>query len=117
MKKTLSVLVASLLSIGATTAHAEFLMYANNEAGGLIQFSDMSCSKITGFPKLKRMDGLSAAITDAQGNAVMLGCYKYVEPNLQVTWANGQMRFYRADGVTITAAGKRLFSQMGNNSN
>jgi hypothetical protein len=112
MKKTI---VATLLSAAALTAHAEFLMYANNEAGGLIQFSDMECSKITGYPKLQRMKGLGAAITDAQGNAVTLGCYQYVEPNLQVTWANGEMRFYRADGVTITAAGKRLFSQMKNN--
>jgi hypothetical protein len=114
MKKTI---VASLLAAAAFSAHAEFLMYTDNEAGGLIQFSDMACSKITGFPKLSHMQGLGAVITDAAGRAVLLGCYRYTEPNLQVTWANGEMRFYRADSVTFTAAGKRLFSDLSKTSN
>jgi hypothetical protein len=105
-------LVALAASAAVQAAHADIIMYANNEAGGLIQLSDMPCSKITGYPSLSSMSGYAASIIDSAGVARFIGCYQYTEPNFHVTWNNGNQRFYRAEGMTLTAAGKRLLSQL-----
>ena len=109
-------LVALAASAAVQAAHADIIMYANNEAGGLIQLSDMPCSKITGYPSLSSMSGLAASIIDSAGVARFIGCYHYAEPNFYVTWSNGSQRFYRAEGMTLTAAGKRLLSQLNSGS-
>ncbi|MDR5756986.1 hypothetical protein [Caballeronia sp. LZ035] len=106
MKRTLLAAAAALL---ATSAHATILMYTQNDAGGTIQFSDMPCTKIEGIPQLSSREGLTSVIIDGSGSAVGFGCYTYAEPNIVVTWQNGQQRWYNPAGLSITAAGKKLF--------
>lgn len=107
MKKTLSVLVASLLSIGAATAHATVLFYAPNTSGGTIQFSDMPCSDLKGAPRvLKKKTGLVSVIIDSGGSPVMFGCYSIHNPNIVVTWEDGSPRFYPVANVTWTDEGR-----------
>lgn len=106
MKRLAIVALAALL---ATSAHATIIMYVQNQNGGLIEFSDMACSKLDGIPRLKSMDGYAATIVDSTGVASMIGCYTYSEPSLNVTWDDGSQRYYQASMVTLTAAGKKLF--------
>ncbi|MDR5809820.1 hypothetical protein [Caballeronia sp. LZ019] len=105
MKMTLFALLATLF---ATAAHAEIMMYMNNEAGGLLQFSDMPCSNLTELPKLQQMKGFIAISLGANGKAELVACYEYTEPTYHTVWSNGEARWYRQDALTLTAAGKRV---------
>ncbi|WP_250533950.1 hypothetical protein [Caballeronia sp. AZ10_KS36] len=106
MKRLFLAACAALL---ATSAHATILMYTQNEAGGTIQFSDMPCSKLDGIPQLAGREGLTSVIVDSAGRPTAFGCYSYNEPNIVVLWQSGAQRWYNPAGISMTAAGKKLF--------
>jgi hypothetical protein len=91
-------LIALLLALCAGTAHATVLAYVENTQGGLIEFTDVAC----------QISGRVAAIVDAGGSVLQYGCWIWEDPNIDVTWATGDTRFYNAANVTLTEAARKL---------
>lgn len=91
-------IAALLLALSASAAHATVLAYTENQAGGLIQFTDNPCA----------ISGYEADITDAGGNLREQGCWMWSEPNVVVTWNTGNVMYYNGANVIMTDAGKRL---------
>jgi hypothetical protein len=89
-------IAAVLLALCAGTAHATVLAYTENQAGGLIQFTDNPCS----------ISGYEADITDAAGNLREQGCWMWSEPNVVVSWSTGSVMYYNGANVILTDAAK-----------
>ncbi|WP_250518625.1 hypothetical protein [Caballeronia sp. ATUFL_M1_KS5A] len=88
--------------IGAMRAHATgILAWTNNNAGGTIQISDAPCTVGD------RVGNQALAITGA-GEPVSAGCWMYMEPNIAVTWSNGDVRLYNAGTWTVTDYAKTV---------
>jgi hypothetical protein len=102
MKK---ILAASLLALAAATAHADVLSYMENNAGGLIEFTDAACP--TTGAKVMNYTGWMAFDTASDGTILETGCWEVQEPNIMVRWSDGTFKAYR-DVVTMTEYGKRV---------
>jgi hypothetical protein len=105
MKKTL---IAALLALGASAAHAGIISYMQNVNGGLIEFTDTACS--ASGPKVISRAGWVAFTTLADGTVTYTGCWEAMEPNVMVLWSDGTFRAYQ-DVVTFTDYGRRVMQR------
>jgi hypothetical protein len=88
-----------LLTLLASTAHAEIVAYTPSKSGGMVEFSDVRCAG----------RGLQAYAVNAHAEVTDVGCWFRQEPSITVVWSiSGHTKIYNPAAIYPAHEGKSV---------
>lgn len=75
------------------TAQAEILAFLQNQAGGIMYFTDATCSRM-GKP-------WKVLYSTYSGGQTTWGCWIYADGMVHVSWSNGNTSAFNASDLTL----------------